>query len=1232
MKKARLVIAVGTSVSLALVMLIFSPAGAFGQTGAGTVTGTVRDAEQKVVPAAAVTITNSETNISHKVQASEVGSYYFGALPRGPYTLAVEKEGFKKWEGKFVLRVGENVVIDPTLEVGAIRTVVEVTGAAPLITTASMEVSSVKDYERIRQLPLNGRSIGNLFPLTPGVEGGAGGARVNGLKVGSLEITLDGLSIVDRFGGGIARVSPGLDTVQEFRIETLGSDARYSRPANVTIATRSGTNEFHGSVFETHRNNSGGLRVRRREDSAERDPVTHELLFTPDKLIRNEYGVSAGGPFYIPGVYNGRNKSFWFVAYEGSKERMRSLNDDDENGQAVPTEAMWNGDLSNAVDPEGNLITIYDPLTTDANGVRQPFDGNIIPPGRISPMAKVLSTLTARPLDATNPYIDSNYVTFYPDKTDINNLTIKGDHHFTDKDNLSVRWTRSTRHSATEGGVYGNPVNAAAGLGTSRNDPRIHNVSANYNRTITNTLLNELLVGVHRSYKGSGTLADFTDWPAKLGLPNPFGVTGWPTFCAGNMGFYGYFCWDSDNRKDEALTAEVFEDNASWVKGKHTLQFGGRFRKEQNNVRELQQAQGSHNFGGAWTAQVDPDDPTVSLPFTGDGFADLLLGLPDYLSNQYNRGFFYFRQTEVGLYVNDKWKVSPRLTLNLGLRWDKWTPYHEKLNRLAYVDLDTVSDKFEVVTPGNHRMEDLPGVPPAVLTSWAARGLTWTTADAIGYPSNLFRADNNNFAPRLGAAFKLTDKMVLRGGYGEYFWTMPLSQILQSSRGNPPLNLRFETDVWGKNELPDWNYPLITNPASEDFLPNATVDTNGIISISSTARSATLVDGRNWKDGRSQEWHITLERELPRQTSLRLSYIGTHGTDLEQQFEVNSREATYNYAVRTGLKPPSKLDELRPNKDWGLIAINRTGFSNTHSAQIEIERKFSNGVAFQWFYTYTRSLTTSDQGGFTAGNVGINQAGGGARVPENVQILGEPNLTYDQRLQLAKFNSTEVPPHRVRYNFILDLPFGRGKKFGPNVSGPLNQLIGGWQIAGIGDWRGGFWQSVSTSRFQSGNPRLDADQRLEMTYGDTHRRLWFAGDFNPSLATDVTGGDLTALVPQDRSQRTVRPWGPDCGGSYNNNRQAVTLADGTCYNAAVGDFYNWFPRASIIGPGAWNVDLSVFKNFRIKERANIRFTADFFNAFNHPNDNSPDATTGLQNLCCQANEPRIVQFSLRIDW
>jgi len=1231
---------------LGLGTLSWFPSQALAQTGKASITGTVRDAGRAVVTGANVVITNSETNVGTKTQTNDEGIYYLGALPRGPYTLSVEKEGFKRWEGKLELYVGQNAVVDPVLNVGSVKEVVAVTDAAPVITTQSAEVSDVKDSERIRQLPLNGREVTLLLNLTPGLEGEGScndrsltspctSFRVNGTKVGALDITVDGVSEVDRFGGGASRVQPGLDTVQEFRIETAGSDARYSRPATVTIATRSGTNAIHGSLFETHRNNSGGLRVRRREDLP--DPVTGK--FKPGQLIRNEYGASAGGPVYIPHLYDGRTKSFWFVAFEGLRALQQSLNVNDENGQRVPTQSMWNGDLSNAHDPEGNPIIIYDPLTTDANGDRQQFPGNIIPADRISDTAKALAAITARPSDSTNPYFGSNFVHFYPDRTKLWNLTIKGDQHFSDKDTLSVRYTRSARNHTTEGGVFADPATAADGAGTSRTDTTIHDVAANYNRLISNSFLNELLVGVHRSFHDQGTLADFTDWAGKLGLPNPFGVNGWPTFCASNLGYYGYFCWDADNHSNQALTAEVLDDNVSWTRGKHTVKFGGRVRLEQNNVRELQQAQGSHSFDGGWTGLTahDPNDPGRLADFTGDGFADLLLGLPSYLSNQYNRGYFYFRQKEIGLYFNDNWKVSPRLTLNLGLRWDKWTPYHEKLNRLTTADIASISDptKFEVITPGNHDMHSLPGVPPSVLTSWEARGLTFNTAQAVGYPDSLFAGDNNNFGPRIGLAFRITPNTVLRGSYGEYFWTMPLSQLLQASRTNPPLNLRFENIVNDRN-FPLSNFTKISQPGPGDFTPNATVDTTGG-SIPPGAQTEQVWDGRNWTDDRLQQWHVTLERELPHQTAVRVSYLGTHGSDLEQNYAFNTREATFNYATRTGLAPPPAdgrpVDDLRVNPNWNLRAKNRSGYSNSNSAQVEVERRFSKGLAFQWFYTYIHSLTTTDAGGFTSGNSGINDTRFGAAPPEVIDLLGEPNLSYSHRLHMVYLNSTEVPAHHIRYNAVVDLPFGRGKKFGGNASGAFNHVIGGWQVATIGDWRGGFWRSVASNRFQSGNPVLSPDQRLELTFSDTRRRLWFKGDFNPALATNVTGGDLTALVPADRSQRTVRPFGPDCSGSFDTNRLAVLLADQvTCFDASTSDFFNPSKRASLIGPGAWNTDISVFKNFKIREVANLRFTADFFNAFNHPNDIDPDSTSGLQDLSKQANDPRIIQFSLRLDW
>jgi hypothetical protein len=1195
------------------VLLLLAPS-AVAQTGLGTVTGTVRDPQKSVIHNANVTLTNTSTNITRKSVTNDEGIFLFGSVPLGPYTLVVESSGFKRWEGKLELQVGQLAVVDPVMQVGAAQETLNVTGAAALLQTESTDISNVKDYQRICQLPLNGRNVSSLFNLTPGVEGG-GNARVNGLKVGSLEVNIDGVSMVDRFGGGINRVEPGLDTVQEFRIETVGSDARYSRPANVTLATRSGTNDFHGALFETHRNNAGGLVARRREDTGENLP----------KLIRNEFGASAGGPVLLPKPifgpfgYDGRNKLFWFGAYEGLRQRQRRFTLYD----TTPTDAMWNGDLSNMVDTSGNKYVIYDPRTTDANGNRQPFPGNIIPADRISPIAKLLKSLTAPPTNANNPNLAPNFERFYGDNLDTNKLTVKVDAALTAKDNLSVRWTRGARKAAVEGGVFGAPINTDAGVGTQRSETEVHNFSITHTRTFSPTFLNELLVGAQRSNHGQGTLADSTDWANKLGFPNPFGVTGWPTFYADPSG-PTFFGWDSDNRHNQALTGGVIEDHVTWVKGQHSIQFGGKARKEWNNVRELQQAQGSHNFGGSWTSLYDPVDD-AAVPFTGSGFADLLLGLPDFLSNQFNRGYFYFRQTEVGLYFNDRWKVTPRLTLNLGVRWDRWTPYSEKFNRLVVPDIQHVFDRFEVVTPSDIRIEALPNVPPAVLASWSLRGLKYSTASQSGMPDGLFAADNNNFGPRIGAAFKISDKMVLRGGYGEYFWTMPLSQILQSTRNNAPLNLRFTNDVFSKNAT--FNYPLVARPTATDFVGGATVNTQGIVTISPGPSLATIWDARNWRDGRSQSWHATLEYELPFKTAMRVSYIGEHGRDLEQQFEVNSREAEYNFVARTGQAPPSNRDLLRQNKDWTFNALNRTGYSNTHLGQIEFERRFTNGLAFQWFYVYTRSLNTTDAPGFDAGNTGINSGAGGGRVPENQQILGAPSLSYDERLRLVYFNSTNIPPHRIRYNGIYELPFGRGKKFGKDARGPLNLLIGGWQAAFIGDWRSGFWGSAASSLYIFGDPTLSADERLEMTIFGQRQRLWFRGDFDPRQATNVSGANLQALVPVDRAQRLVRPLGPNL-----NNQLPQTLANGTVRNTPVGELYNPSPRAFYLGPGAWNADLSLFKNFKFKERVSTRFSADFFNVLNHPNDIAPNTTTGLQDLSRQLNDPRIIQFSLRVEW
>jgi len=1182
------------------------------QTGLGVVRGTAQDASKAIIPNAKVTLTNTSTGVAHETQTNADGIYYFGAVQIGTYSLSVEAQGFKKWEGTFTVEAGQTVVIDPSVEVGSLQSAVEVTGAAPTVTTEGAQVADVKDALRIHDLPLNQRQISQLFDLTPGVVG-QGNPRTNGMKVGATEMNFDGISMVDRFGGGIARMQPGLDTVQEFRIETAGSAAQYSRPATVDVVSRSGTNELHGALFETFRDNADGLRARQRQDGN-----------TAAKYIRNEFGGYAGGPVFIPKLYNGKNKTFWMFNWEGLKLRQNKF-----ATTGVPLQSMWNGDLSNITDFNGNKYTIYDPASTSGpNGSRVPFPNNTIPTNRISQYASIFQSVTPGPniAGSLNPWVDQNFQAYYAVPTDQHTWTIKIDHNFSEKDSLSGRITVSPNNNAQYGGKYGYPPPGCTDCGGSgEEDIRTYSENVRWNHVFSPTFLNELQVAGFRSATHYGTLGDSTNWANKLGLPNPFGVTGWPTIYfagsgdpASNMLYYGG--WDGDNNHHQNLTSYQIDEGVTWIKGKHTVKAGFKGRQEYNNVEELQQAEGSHSFYGDWTQLYNPQSQTAA-PYTGTGFADVLLGLPTFLSNQYNRGYFYFQQKEIDGYINDTWKVTPRLIVDVGLRWDHWDPYKEKYNRLVNID-PTNYPGFEVISPQGTTIDSLPNIPSGVLASWKSRGLSWVTADSVsGFPKSLIPQTWSDFGPRLGVAYKLTDKWVFRGGYGMYYWPMPLSQILQASRSNPPLNLRFVNSVSDHNgTIP--NYDLLNAPAASDSLPGATVNVYGVQPIPTTSQGFFGFDPHNWADDRMQQWTLTVERELMKNTSLRLSYIGTHGSNLEQLEAWNNPESAYNYEIRTGLQVlpgNSGADARRPNPNWNGKFESHVGYSNSQSIQAQVERRFSSGLSFQWSYTYDHALTTSDAGGFSDGS-------DGATLPLNSGIVGEPNLTLSQRLKLIYYNSSGVPPQQMKWNGIYELPFGRGKHFGNNISRALNQVIGGWQIAFVGYWQSGFWQGVGNGEYLFGNPSLSSGQRITMNIFGHNQMLYFRGDFDPTQATNVNLSTLEQLVPVNRGDRVLHPL-----GSSFNNQVPVTLANGTTVLVPY-DALSWNSQNFILGPRSWNEDLSAFKYFEIKERMRLRFTSDFFNAFNHPNDLAPNKTTGLINLSQQTNDPRIIQFTARLEF
>jgi hypothetical protein len=1173
------------------------------QSGLGVVHGTVTDQSHAIVPGAKVTLLNTETGVAQTVKTTEVGAYYFGSVRQGPYSVTVELANFKKWTGTLVLDVGQSAVVDVAMEVGSVANTVEVTGAAPVIETEKGSVSDVKDAERIHDLPLNGRQVANLFNLTAGVEGG-GAPHTNGMKVGSTEMSLDGISMVDRFTGGVAQVQPGLDIVQEFRFETAGSDAAFSRPSTVSLVAKSGSNQFHGDAFETLRNNYGGLVARQ----------IQTFTSTPPKYIRNEYGGLVSGPVV-------KNKVFFMYSYEGMKLRQTSFKQ-----TGMPTDAIWNGNFAGETDTAGNQYTIYDPLSTGSNGTRTPFVGNQLPADRITQFSKTMHSVTPEPTNPNvNPWVTPNFTVYYPLTQDYHTQSAKFDEVLSSKDNLSVRWTDSNQNNVTSGGRFGYPPLGCSNCGgTGLSTYGLTSGVVREVHVFKPTLLNEFQVSVNRAPNHQGELSDSTNWADKLGLPNPFGATGWPTIYTSDSQFMYYGGWDAGNPKDQKLTQYQLDDNVTWIKGKHTMQFGFRGRTEQNNIREMQQAQGSHSFYNDWTGLYDPVGQ-AQVPYTGDGFADLELGLPTYLSDQYNRGYFYFRQKEFGTYFQDSWKVNHRLTVNLGLRWDKWTPYTEKYNRLLNLDMNAITgSNMQVITPYNDAITSMPGVPASVLAAWAARGLTSTTASQAGIPGALTPGINRDLGPRLGVAYRVTDRWVVRASYGIYYWPTPLSQILQTSRTNPPLNLVFANSVSNQNGA-NYVYSLSSAPATTDFVGQAIVSAT---SVSSASQKFTPLDFRNWSDDKMQQWTFVIERELGKDSSVRFSYIGNHGSGLEQRWAYNDPMSIFNYRATTGLLGPTNTDLLRANPNWNGQAIEHNGYSNTQSVQVEFNHHFSHGLTVQAFYTYAHAMSTTDAGGNSSGDGSITANGSGYSflVPQNGEILGDPNLTASQRLRLGYTNSGDVPPQHVRWNGLYELPFGKGKRFVNSAPGWVDQVIGGWSLSFIGDWSSGAWMGVSPSLFLFGNPALSKDQRVDTNIFGGNYQVYFKGYFDSSQAA-TNASQVQQLVPVSAAQRVLTMVG------NNNNLIPQTLANGTVVNTSVtSGMINWNARNFYQGPGQWNQDASIRKAFTLKERYKLLFSGDFFNAFNHPNNVAPSTTTGLMNLGLQSNAARIIQISSKFEF
>ncbi len=731
-----------------LLLLVFLPAILAAQSFTASVRGVVTDPTQSAVPNAKVTITNVDRNVPQETVSDAAGRYVLTALPPGRYTLAVEAAGFTRYKrGAFMLQVQQQATIDVELAVGAVASTVEVEASAPLLNTTSATLGQVVENKYILSLPLAGRAPLALVVLSPGVTpsnlnpGGQSNTNfiANGTRNSSADVLLDGMSVVNvEQNSGITNLEyqPSVDVVQEFKVQTNFFSAEFGNTGGsiVNVVTKSGTNDLHGNVYEFHRNSALNANDWFSNRAGRSIPGFH----------RNVFGGTLGGPVLLPRLYNGRNKTFFFYDYEGSRTSGATT-----RNVSVPTLKEREGDFTDTRASNGRLITIYNPFdtyrTADGRTLRRPFAGNIVPTSMFRPIALRALATYPKPTSEGNPFTHTNnYFAQGVNVSESNQMDIKLDHNIGDKQRIMSRYSLN----------FGNSVPAV--LWGSLADPfsngdsssRTQNFVFDYTRTQSATTLITLRYGVLRQHAQTIPKSDGFD-PTSIGLPNIYltsGLKQHPTFSpegyqeTGQVGYGRIGRGDDDNSFTGSVT-KIFSG--------HSLKLGAEARLMRLNYLQPGYPQGQFSFSRGTTSE----DPNRGDSLQGNAVASLLIGWAS--GGQYHLDPWSASASQYyGFYGQDDWKITRRLTVNLGLRYDFDLPRTERYNRYSWFDFDAVSP--------------IQGQVPASACPGCGnlRGQFRFTDDSIRRPID---TDFNNVQPRFGLAYALSEKTSIRAGYGIFY-------------------------------------------------------------------------------------------------------------------------------------------------------------------------------------------------------------------------------------------------------------------------------------------------------------------------------------------------------------------------------------------------------------------------------------------------------------------------------
>jgi hypothetical protein len=922
------------------------------------ITGRVTDATGAVVPGTRVSVHNVATGIERAVTTNEAGFYAVPLLLPGEYRVTVEQRSFKPIvRSGIVLEVDQRAELNFTLEVGALAEAIEVRAAAPQLNTVEASRGQVIENKRIVELPLNGRTYDDLALLSAGTVQPLSGSRFAGFSSGGTRNTqnnfiLDGLDNNPAELAGAQRrsemVQPSIDAIQEFKVQTNAYAAEYGRAMGsvVNVTTKSGANALHGSVFEFLRN----------------EKVDAHNFFDPvgskkPPFKRNQYGFAAGGPVYIPKIINGKNKAFFFGDYEGTRIRVTNT-----NTTTVPTLKMRTGDFSELLTQSKK--SILDP----ANG-NAPFTNNVIPDARIDTVARTLVNLYPAP---QNSSVASNYVYFSPAPEDWDRFDVRGDVNAGTKDNFSWRYSRHDKKTpapltlpppAYGGGAYDQWVRGINTGGT------------------WNHILGPALI---MSIRGGWNYGFFTrDNPAQTNgelLNRKYGIKGGTDnipggFSAMNITGYTALGIGANNPVNRDSQNRQLAGDLTWTHGSHSMKFGGNLLRSQNNIFNIRnEVIGPFAFTGKYTK---------------DGMADFLLGWPNQVTWM-SRLQVNLRMSNMAAFAQDDWKVTPNLTLNLGLRYEIVLPFIEQRNKMG---------NFDTWTDPSH----------PVLIRAGQQG-------SDRYNRAMIATDKNNFMPRFGLAYKLGPKTVFRAGYGVFFGYMEPYGDAEWLIGNPP-------DAFGVVLTSTTTAPalfLANGPPEGAFtMAKATG-----VTLSSIERDAISAYG--------QQWNFNIQRDLGRDWMVEVGYSGSKGTHLEKgQYDENfappgpaaiESKRPYKTAVVPGTSQAVVLG--------AIYGYHFNGNSIYHALVSKLEKRFSYGLTLLTSYAYSKAI----------GDVCGNSSAG------ETTACGFQDV---RNLRAERSVDNIDVPHRFVLSGVYELPLGKGRHFASRMPAVADAVLGGWSLGSI---------------------------------------------------------------------------------------------------------------------------------------------------------------------------------------